>query len=138
MKTLIMVLCGFGLLMTGCSGKPHPADSLTVQGTWTGHEGQTRAQGSSSLILDGTNLEFHGADTNEWYKGTYTLREDTSPKQMVIVVTGCAAPQAVGKTAYAIYKIEDGALTITSSRPGNPKVPANFDAPGTRKIVFKK
>ena len=74
---------------------------------------------------------------NERYKATFTLREDMSPKQFVAVITECPAPQYVGKTANAIYRVEDGTLTITGNEPGNPAMPAVFDAPGARRIVFK-
>lgn len=72
----------------------------------------------------------------EWYKATFVLREDTTPKQLQAVITDCPAPQYVGKTANAIYKIEDGKLTLTGNEPGNPAVPGSFDAPGARQIVF--
>ena len=87
--------------------------------------------------MAGANLEFHGADPNEWYKATFTLHEDTTPKQLVAVITECPIPQYVGKTANAIYRIENGTLTLTGNEPGNPAVPVAFDAPGTRQIVFK-
>jgi len=131
----------FGLVamlvaVSACS-KSHNSDSVALQGTWKGQEAQVNSKGSSSLVLAGANLEFHGADTNEWYKATFTLREDTNPKQLVAVITECPAPQYVGKTANAIYRVEDGTLTITGNEPGNPAMPATFDAPGARRIVLK-
>ena len=131
----------FGLAATlvavsGCS-KSHGSDSVALQGTWKGEETRFDSKGSASLVLSGVNLEFHGADTNEWYKATFTLREDTNPKQLVAVITECPAPQYVGKTANAIYRIEGGTLTLAGNEPGNPAMPAAFDAPGARQIVFK-
>ena len=89
-------------------------------------------------MVSGNTLEFRGADTNEWYKGTFTLRKDQDPKQLVGLITDCPAPKYVGKTVYAIYRIETGTLTLTGNEPGNPDVPKNFDAPGSRKFVLKK
>ena len=109
-----------------------------LQGTWTGHEAGAGGPGSVSIVIQGTNLEFHGANPQEWYKGTFTLREDTNPKQLVGVVTDCPAPQYVGKTSYAIYELKDGKFTLVGNEPGNPKVPDGFDAPGSRKFVFTK
>jgi uncharacterized protein (TIGR03067 family) len=134
-NTLIIALCSVGILVSGCS-KPHTQDSVVLQGTWSGQEVGAKTQDSPSLTFDGTKLEFHGADPREWYKATYTLREDTNPKQLEAVITDCPAPQYVGKTAHAIYKIEDGKLTLTGNEPGNPAVPASFDAQGARQIVF--
>ena len=120
----------------GCA-KAHKPDAVTLQGKWTGEEAGAPAKGINTLALTGSNLEFHGVNTNEWYKGTYTLHEDANPKQMIVVVTDCPAPQYVGKTANAIYQIVDGALTITANEPGNPAFPAAFNAPNMPAIVFK-
>ena len=139
----MIVLCSVGILVSGCSKSHTPdsvatqkPDSVVLQGTWSGQEVGAETQGSPSLTLDGTKLEFHGANTQEWYKATFTLRVDTTPKQLEAVVTDCPAPQYVGKTAHAIYKIEDGKFTLTGNEPGNPAVPASFDAQGARQIVF--
>lgn len=95
------------------------------------------ATGKASLVLKGSSLEVHGEDPGEWYKGTFSVY-DTTPKQLVILITDCPMPQYVGKTAYAIYKLENGTLTVTGNEPGNPTVPAGFDASGARKLVFKQ
>jgi len=138
-------LCTVGMLVSGCSKSPTPTpvaspkpqpDSVVLQGTWRGQEAGATTKGSPSLAISGTTLEFHGANPQEWYKGTFTLREDTLPKQLEAVVTECPFPGYVGKTSHAIYKLEDGKLTLAGNEPGNPAVPANFDAPGSRQLVF--
>jgi uncharacterized protein (TIGR03067 family) len=134
-NTLMIVLCSVGILASGCS-KSHTPDSSTLHGTWSGQEVGAETQGSPSLTFEGTTLEFHGANPQEWYKATFTLREDTTPKQLEAVVTECPVPKYVGKTAHAIYKIENGKFTLTGNEPGNPAVPTSFDAKGARQIVF--
>jgi len=114
--------------------KPLKSDSIP-QGKWRGKE--SGAEGACSLVLQGSTLEFRGADTNEWYKATFSAY-DTTPKQLVVLVTDCPMPQYVGKTAYAIYQLENGTLTVTGNEPGNPTVPAGFDAAGARKLVLKQ
>jgi uncharacterized protein (TIGR03067 family) len=136
MKKLMTLLCGVLILGMGCA-KPHRPDAVTLQATWKGHEVGPNAKGEPTMTLDGTTMDFKGADPREWYKGTYTLHEDTNPKQMVIDITDCPMPQFVGKRANAIYKIEDGTLTIASFQPGTDSFPPDFDAPKVRKIVFK-
>jgi uncharacterized protein (TIGR03067 family) len=142
-STPMFALCSACILLSGCSQSHTPdsaatqkPDSVVLQGTWTGQEVGAPTQGSPSLAFHGTNLEFHGANPQEWYKGSFTLREDTTPKQLEAVITDCPAPQYVGKTAHAIYKLEGGKLTLTGNEPGNPAVPASFNARGTREIVF--
>jgi len=112
------------------------SDLVVLQKSWHGEEQGQPASQTNSLVLSGNNLEFHGANPQEWYKGTFTLREDTTPKQMIVTITDCPAPQYVGKIANAIYRIENGTLIIAGNEPGNPAFPASFDAPGCRLIRF--
>ena len=82
-----------------------------------GNSGQSRA--SVSFLITGKNYEFRDdTDTNVWYKGTFSLREDTTPRQYIALISECPFPQYVGKTALAIYQIEGGTLTITGNEPG--------------------
>ncbi len=122
-------------MISGCS-KAHKPDSVALQGKWSGGEIGVTVRGSSSLVFEGTNCEFHGANPQEWYKATFVLREDTTPKQLEALITECPFPQYVGKTTHGIYKIEDGKLTFTANEPGNASVPASFDAKGARKFVL--
>lgn len=115
---------------------PAKSDSATLQGKWEGEEIGNNP-GPCYLTVSGKDLEFRAADPNEWYKGTFTLKEDANPRQVVLVVTGCSADQYVGKTALAIYRIEGGTLTISGNEPGNPEAPAAFDSPDSRRFVFK-
>ena len=125
------------MLALGCS-KPHPSDSTTLQGTWSGQEIGANGTGSPSIVFQGSNLELHEANPKVWYKAAFSLREDTTPKQLIVVITDCPFPRYVGKTAYAIYQLQDGMLTVTANEPGNPVVPTSFDAAGARKVVFKQ
>lgn len=125
------------LAVAGCSTL-HKSDSSALQGTWKGQEAGRFTAGTCCLIISGNTLEFRGANTNEWYKGTFTLREDQNPKQLIGVVTECPAPQYIGKPAYAIYKIEAGTLTLTGSEPGKGDVPTSFDASNSRRFVLRK
>jgi uncharacterized protein (TIGR03067 family) len=144
MKNLLMIaLCG-SILAAGCSKSHTPEsvtaqkpDSVVLQGTWSGQELGVKA-GSPSLVIEGTKMEFHGANSQEWYKATFSLREDTAPKQLEAVITECPFAQYVGKTTHGVYQIEDGRLTFAANEPGNPAVPASFDAQGARKFVLTR
>jgi uncharacterized protein (TIGR03067 family) len=118
---------------TPSSGK---SDSDALQGTWKGEELGGK-EGACYLIVSGKNFEFRGADPREWYKGTFTLREDVNPKQLLGNVVACADPRYNGKTTYAIYQIQDGTLKLTAHQPGNREVPPNFESSDARRFVFK-
>jgi hypothetical protein len=38
----------------------------------------------------------------------------------------------------AIYRLENGTLTITGNEPGNPAVPTAFDAPDSACLELRK
>jgi hypothetical protein len=117
------------------SVKPQKSEPTALQGNWRGKE--SGVSGTSSLSVQGSTFEFHGADTNEWYKAKFTSYE-TTPKQLVAVITDCPSPEYVGRTSYAIYELRDGTLTVTGNEPGNPRVPPSFDASGAREFTFKQ
>ena len=108
---------------------------MTLQGTWISQG--TGATNSTSLLFRGANVEVDGPNAKLFYKATFSLREDTNPKQLVAVITECTISQWVGKTINAIYQIQDGTLTITANGVGNAAVPASFDAPGAPKTIYK-
>jgi uncharacterized protein (TIGR03067 family) len=134
--SLITITALFGTL--GCSTF-HKSDSATLQGTWKGHQIGADPQGPpAAFVITGKAFEFRGANPNEWYKGTFSLREDTHPRQFIAGITECAAPQYAGKTSLAIYKIEGDTLTIAATEPSSLTVPMGFDAPGIRGFALEK
>jgi uncharacterized protein (TIGR03067 family) len=152
MKMLFLIPFAIAALFeSGCStpsqSNPPPAPSESAapaktmatafEGSWKGRDVTPGNEGTVSLIVSGQNLEFHGSQPDDWLKGTFTLHEDANPKQLVGVVTDCASADNVGKKIHAIYKIEDGTMTISGSGLDDPNFPSSFDAPGTRQLVFK-
>lgn len=127
------------LIASGCTTTAvHRSDSAALQGSWTGQEVGRSAEGACTLAISGNALEFHDTETQEWYKGTYTLQEDLNPKQLNGLITNCPAPEYIGTTVHAIYRIDAGTLTLAGDQPGNPEAPKTFDAAGARMFVFKK
>jgi uncharacterized protein (TIGR03067 family) len=135
----ILSLAAIAVLLgvLGCSTS-HAADFTTIQGKWKGKEMGANTEGACYLVVSGKNFEFRGANTNEWYKGTLTLKEDKNPRQLVGAITECPAIEYIGKASNGIYKIEKGTLTFTANEPGNPEAPSSFDAVGARRFVFTK
>jgi hypothetical protein len=54
-------------------------------------------------------------------------------------ITDCPQPDFIGKSALAIFKIEDGKLTLVGHKPGDPEAPKSFagDA-ASRTFTFTK
>jgi len=122
------------------SPAPAPAqpDSAALQGTWKGKEIGGQVEGDVYLIIKGKELEYRGADPGEWYKGTFTVREDKQPRQLIGEVQDCPAPKYVGKQCLAIYRIDGDRLTITGNEPGNPEFPSALDSADSRQFVLQK
>jgi len=100
---------------------------------------QDNPEHSCSFVISGRNYDFRDeTDTNVWYKGTFSLQEDTTPRQFVGAISECPFPQYVGKTSMAIYRLENGTLTITGNEPGNPSAPLAFDTPDAARIELKR
>ncbi|HEY3853950.1 MAG TPA: hypothetical protein VGO67_06125 [Verrucomicrobiae bacterium] len=116
------------------SAKSNPT---SLEGSWRGRDVTPGQEGPATLKFVGQTVEFHGATDDDWLKGTFTLREDATPKQWIGVVTDCPSADAIGKKCYAIYKIEDGTLTIAGTPIGNEEFPTAFDASNARQFVFK-
>jgi uncharacterized protein (TIGR03067 family) len=125
------------LVASGCSTL-HKSDAATLQGTWTGRDSGDNTGGECCLVISGKSLEFRGANADEWYKGTFSLREDVNPKQVVFSITECAVPKYNGKTSYSLYQIENGVLTFAANEPGSPTAPSSFDDADSRRFVLKK
>jgi uncharacterized protein (TIGR03067 family) len=135
-NTFLILLYGVAILASGCSTL-QKSDAAKLQGTWNGREIGVTAEAPRKLVFSGKQFDYRGTHPDDWGKGTFTLREDTQPKQLVVTLTECGPVQYVGKTSCMIYKIEDGTLTAAASEPGNP-APSSFDSPRCRRMVFRK
>lgn len=137
--TLAIIVTG---CLTSCKTSPSPASpqavSSSFEGSWTGREITPDHEGPASFKFIGQTVAFHGADPNDWVNGTFLLRADISPKELLGVIKDCSSQDAIGKECHAIYKLENGALTICGYQPGNPDFPPAFDAPGTRQFVLNR
>jgi len=112
--------------------QPTNAELQLLQGTWEGAVAGDKSQERITITITGNSLHFH-RDTNFWFDTTITLPAGTDPKQLYATIKGCPTSQAdsIGKVVGAIFKIEDGTLTLAtggsdSSPEGTPK---SFEAP---------
>ena len=92
------------------------------------------ADGKITIKITGNSLHFH-RDTNFWFETTFTLPAGTDPKQLHATIKDCPdnAKDSIGKVVLAIFKIEDGTLTLAGIRTPDsaPEPPINFDSENT-------
>jgi uncharacterized protein (TIGR03067 family) len=128
------------LILTGLCpafGDPQSEELAALQGTWKGTETGHEAKGTCTITVEGSAVRFQGWHKDEWYKGTFKLILGQKPKQLHAKVTDCPVPEFVGKTSHAIYRIQDGTLTLVARRPGDPGTPSGFEDSKSRKFVLK-
>lgn len=114
-----------------------PSDEL--QGKWEGLEKGRESLGKCTMTIAGDTIRFDGPGKVEWYSAKFALPSDQTPKQLHATITDCPEPKFVGKLSLAIYKIEDGTLTMVGHKPGAPDVPKDFNGgEAARTFVFKK
>jgi streptogramin lyase len=110
------------------AASPTNAELQLLQGTWEGGEGD----GKITITITGNSLHFH-RDTNFWFETTITLPAGKDPKQFHATIKDCPPSQAssMGKVVGAIFKIEDGTLTIVASG-SLEEMPKSFEASETQ------
>jgi len=96
-----------------------------------GHE----KDGRITITIISNSLRFH-RDTNFWFKTTFTQPAGTDPKQLHATIKGCAPGQesSVGQAVVAIYKIEDGTLTLVALNDGDEETVKSFEAAEDKKL----
>ncbi|HTH46339.1 MAG TPA: hypothetical protein VMB21_02385 [Candidatus Limnocylindria bacterium] len=106
---------------------PASAELRPLQGTWEGVMVGDKSQAKIIVTVTGHSLHFH-RDTNFWFETTITLPPGTIPQQLHATIKDCPTPQrdSLGKVVVAIFKIEDGALTLVTGDPEVP--PKSFEA----------
>src|SRR5688572_9713957 len=108
------------------------AELQLLQGTWEGVLVGDKAQQKISITITGNSLDFH-RDTNFWWKTTVTLPAGTNPRQLHAKIKdshdGPPQPENSGALVVAIYKIEDGTLTLATGN-GDGVAPNSFEPTG--------
>ena len=103
-----------------------------LQGYWEG-EG---AGGKCSITITGSSL--HYRNSSGWFKTTFTLPAGADPQQLHATIKENSPPSkdAIGQVVFAIFKIEDGVLTLTTY-DGSDEPPKTFDNATSRYVVKK-
>src|SRR5882724_2735330 len=99
------------VLFTACRSTPTQTavELKRLQGYWQGQGGA----GSISINITGSSLNYY-ARPDHWFKTTFTLPAGTDPQQLRATVkeSGEKPPKSVGEVVVAIFRIEDGTLTL--------------------------
>ena len=91
-----------------------------------------------TITITGNSLHFN-RDTNFWFETTITLPASKDPKQLHATIKGGPPSQAdsIGQVAVAIFKIEDGTLTLATGN-GDGEAPKSFEATGLNRYELRK
>jgi hypothetical protein len=89
-----------------------------LQGKWEGVVVGDKSGGKITITITGNSLHFY-RDKDFWFENSITLPAGTDPQQLHATITGNAPSgggSSIGKVVVAIFKIEDGTLTLGSAR----------------------
>lgn len=107
---------------------PIAAELQPLQGSWEGVLVGDEATGKISITITGSSLYFKWLNTEDWYEATFILPPGTYPQQLRATIKDCTEPCAdVGKMVFAIFKIEDGTLTLVGIQASAVEPPKTFD-----------
>ena len=114
------------------ANQPIAAELQRLQGTWEGVMVGQEKNGNITIRITSNSLHFH-RDTNFWFETTITLPTGKDPKQLHATIKGCPLSQAdsIGKVVRAIFKIEDGTLTLATGNGGDEEM-ESFEATPNR------
>ena len=118
--------------------QPTNAELQLLQGTWEGVLVGDKAHQKITITITGNSLHFN-RDTNFWFDTTITLPAGTNPKQLHATIKGGPPSQAdsIGQVVVAIFKIEDGTLTLATGN-GDGEAPKSFEATGLNRYELRK
>ncbi|HYA78974.1 MAG TPA: sigma-70 family RNA polymerase sigma factor [Candidatus Nitrosopolaris sp.] len=106
------------------------SDSAMLQGHWTGsntaHPGQT-----CTLDISGDQIEYRGADPNDWLRGKFVLNKNTEPQQLNVTIL-----EPANSFIFGIYQVSGDKMTIAVAPHGSSQRPMNF-TPGPQVDVLE-
>ncbi len=115
-------------LHVGCTTHSSTASELRrLQGTWEGFLVGAEADGKNTITITGNSLHLY-RDTNFWFETTFTLPASTDPKQLRATIKNSPPPNnnTLDAVVVAIFKIEDGTLTLAMDNFNAEEAPTTF------------
>ena len=141
--TVVSLPCLLICLQAGCTTRPPAPPTASepqplqgsselqrLQGYWEGDG----AAGPCSITITGNSLHFY-ARKDFLFETTFALPAGTDPLQLHATIKNSAPPtNGIGEVVFAIYKIEDGTLTLAVEGEEPPKT---FSAASAHYILKK-
>ena len=121
-----VLICAQAAGTTNTANQPTAAQTQRLQGTWQGVLVGEESAGKITITFTGHSLRFQGRETNDWYEATFTLPAGTNPEQLRATITGCQRTNDIGAVVGAIFKIEDGTLTLAGIQDRDQEPPKSF------------
>jgi len=136
-RLLTLVALAFSLIpiADGAEESPRVPKQTAVelerlQGKWEGVETGDKSGGKITITITGNSLHFY-RDKDFWFENTITLPAGTNPQQLHATIKGNApsgGSSSIGKVVVAIFKIEDGTLTLAPTGDDSDEKPLTFEA----------
>jgi uncharacterized protein (TIGR03067 family) len=110
------------------ASQPTAAELKLLQGTWEGVTVGDPSKKQITITINGNSLHFY-RDAKFWFETTITLPAGKNPQQLHATIKDSAAPKdAIGRLVRAIFKIEDGTLTLATGGDDDEGTPKSFEA----------
>lgn len=98
------------------------ASAQTLQGHWRGtntaHPGQ-----EVTISISGDQIEYRGADANDWLRGTFVVNDQANPKELDVTIH-----EPVKGTIFCLYQSDGDKITIAAAPHGSSMRPVDFSA----------
>ena len=136
----LLMSCLLLCVPAGCTTRPSTASALQrLQGTWEGAGRWQKTPGgplveeeggamNGTITITANSLHYY-RDTCFWYETTFTLPAGTDPQQLHATIKNCADRESIGNVVVAIFKIEDGTLTLAMNQFDQEHPPGSFEPP---------
>ena len=127
----------FLCLQVGCTKhKPTAAELEALQGTWQGVMLGQETNNKITVSFAGNSLHFQwleGSMRSNWYEANFALPPGTNPQQLRATITGYyptndVGSRDIGAVVTAIFKIQDGTLTMAGIQGVDQGPPKGVDA----------
>jgi RNA polymerase sigma factor (sigma-70 family) len=94
--------------------------SSSLEGHWKGsntaHPGKI-----CSVNISGDQIEYRGADANDWIRGKFVLNESTDPKQLNISIL-----EPANSFILCLFRVDGDRITIAAAEHGSTHRPLDF------------